>query len=183
MADYSHAKTQLFYISYDTKYTFSEVQSLTPKIREYLTKWSEKNKIKSYFTGVTAFQYDAKTAGKDDSKRGEILGLVLSLFILIFTFGALLSAFLPLLIGITTIIFLNALIKVLGISINPVSIILSGLLGLGLAIDYSLFIVSRFREETDNKDINNSLNNTMIYSGKTILYSGLIMLCSISGLL
>ncbi len=181
-------KNNIIYIEFDPKLPEGIVQNLTPEIRVFLKNWSEKNNIKTYYTGTSALQYDANTAVKNDSVKGELFALFISLNILIFTFGSLLTAFLPLLTGATTIIFLNAIIKFFSIAINPVSVIITGLVGISLAIDYSLFIVSRFKEELDNfsdqleqRDaLLKVMVNTMVYSGKTILYSGLIMLCCIS---
>lgn len=176
-------KNQLIYIEFSPKYTPIKMQGLTPKIREYLKEWSEKNKIDTYFTGSTAFQYDSKKSGKKDSNKSEFIALLISLIVLIFSFGNIITAFIPIIIGITTIIFLNAFLKFFNISVNPVSQILTGLVGLALAIDYSLFIVSRFKNELKENDKLISLRNSLITSGKTIIYSGLIMIISVSVLL
>lgn len=176
-------KTQLIYVEFNSEYKVVDMQKLTPKIREYLKVWSDKTKIPVYFTGSTPFQYDSKKSGKNDSLKGEIFALILSMFILVFSFGALLSAFLPLIIGATTIIFLNAIMKLLIIPVNPVSQILTGLVGLASAIDYSLFIVNRFKEELKDNNEKEAIKTAILYPGKTVIYSGLIMLVSISVLL
>jgi RND superfamily putative drug exporter len=182
-----HSNTLLL-IKFKTDLAPGKMQDLTPEIRNYLKSWSEKNSTVTWFTGSTAFQYDANTAGRNDSKKGETFALLISFFILIFTFGALFSAFLPLLTGAVTLIFLHAILKLFSLPVNPVSLILGGLTGLSLAIDYSLFVVSRFKEELHNFSgqpdyREKAIGTTILYSGKTILYSGLIMLCSVSVLI
>jgi RND superfamily putative drug exporter len=125
-----------------------------------------------------------KDAGKKDSSKGEFFALFFSLIILIFNFGSLLSALIPILVGATTIIFANTVIKMSGMEIIPISQVLASLVGIALSIDYSLFIVSRFREELKkHQDHTDALSVALSNSGKTIIVSALIMLCSISALL
>jgi RND superfamily putative drug exporter len=177
-------KNKLLFIQFKPDKRFIDMQALTDDIRGLLRKWTAKTGRKTYLTGNTSFHYDSDQAGKQDSKTSESFALLISLVILIYNFGALFSAFLPLLIGATTIIYLNALLKFLGMGTNTLSLILTGLVGLALAIDYSLFIVSRFREEVNqgnNDEV--SLEKTYKFSAKTIFVSALIMLCSISALM
>ncbi len=178
---------QLLYIDFKQKYLFVEVQSLTKEIRNFFNQYQKKDNTKIYLTGNSAFYYDMKDSGKKDSAKGEIFALFCSLIILIFNFGALVSALIPILIGASTIIISNAIIKIFSIQIIPISQVMSGLVGLALSIDYSLFIVNRFREELKKENIiqdgYQALVTSMINSGKTILISALIMICSVSVLL
>lgn len=108
--------------------------------------------------------------------------MLVSFVILVFTFGSLVSAIIPVVIGTITLIFFTAIVKITGISINFISQILSVLTGLALSTDYSLFIISRFKEEMESNDSYVSVYKTLTYSGKTLFYSGLIMVCSVSAL-
>lgn len=183
VTSYVKHKNKLVYIEFDAKYSPIKMQGLTPKIREFLKQWSIKNNVETYYTGSTAFQYDSKKSGKKDSNKSELIALLISLIVLILSFGNILTAFIPIIIGITTILFLNSFLKFFNLPVNPVSQILTGLVGLALAIDYSLFIVSRFKLENKINDSLNSIRNSLISSGKTIIYSGLIMIISVSVLL
>lgn len=176
-------KKKLLYIEFYKEKSFIEIYNITPKIREILKPWSEKKGVKALLTGNPAFQHDGSKAGKKESGRTEILALLLSLVILIYTFGALISASIPLIIGITTIIYLNGAVKFLALEINTLSQILTGLIGLALAIDYSLFIISRYNEERKEKDILESIKVVFMYPIKAIIVSSLIMACSMSVLL
>jgi RND superfamily putative drug exporter len=180
----SEHRMQLYFIQFKLSFMTREAQALAGDIREALVPWEKKYKTRAYLTGQSAFFYDVAEAGQNDSARNEKIAILLASIILVFTFGGLLSAFLPLLIGISTITYLNGLLKLWGFEINSVSRILNGMVGLGLAIDYSLFIVSRFREEIarENNDLK-ALIITLKNSGKTILFSALIMVCSVSVLL
>lgn len=178
-----HAQ-QLFYLEYRPDLRVVEAQTQTATVRAWLNQWSARSGLKTYLTGNTAFQQDAKDASKKDSARGEGLALLISLGILIATFGALTSALLPLLMGASTLVGLNSLGLVLGLPVNPVSRILTSLVGLALAIDYSLFLVSRYREELKaGSPPAQALRTTVHKAGNTVLFSALIMMVSLSVLL
>ncbi|MGE3728026.1 MAG: MMPL family transporter [Candidatus Sericytochromatia bacterium] len=175
---------KLLLLEFDSRLRMPEAQALSGPIRAFLKRWSEQTGFKTWLTGNTAFQYDAHQEGNKDSHRGESIALLISFVILILNFGALTSALLPLLMGASTLILLNSLLKLPGFGSNPVSRILTGLVGLALAIDYSLFLVSRFREECkQGKSAEQALAITLKWAGETVLFSALIMFCSIAVLL
>ncbi len=177
-------KYKLIYIDFKSKYLFVESQNLTKNLRVFVKYFENKYNSKMYVTGNASFYYDMKESGKDESSKGELFGLICSFMILIFNFGSLISAFIPIIIGATTLIFTNTVIKLIGMDFNPISQVLSGLVGLALSIDYSLFMVSRFKEEIDKAQKHlEALKISLINSGKTIIVSALIMICSISVLL
>lgn len=171
--------TSLFYVQFKEYFLPREAQALVKDIREVIREWEKEKGLKAYLTGDSAFFYDISESGKNDSSKNEKIALVFAFFILIYIFGGLLSAFLPLLTGATTILYLNTLIILFNIPVNSISQVLNSMIGLGLAIDYSLFMVSRFSEEIESNDTGISLKRTLENSGKTILFSALIMLCSV----
>lgn len=174
----------LLLLEFDPRLRMPEAQALSGPLRQYLKKWSSQTGFKTWLTGNTAFQYDAHQEGHKDSHRGESIALLISFVILILNFGALTAALLPLLMGASTLVLLNSLLKLPGFGSNPVSRILTGLVGLALAIDYSLFLVSRFREERkQGKTVEEALAMTLKWAGETVLFSALIMFCSIAVLL
>lgn len=109
------------------------------------------------------------------------------LVLLVLIFGGLVSASLPLLVGGLAILgsftALHALTYVTDVSIFAVNI--TTFLGLGLAIDYGLFMVSRFREEIDRDGATgpDALAATMATAGRTVAVSGVTVAVSLSGLL
>lgn len=175
---------RLYFIQFKNISDPIDAQKNIKGIRELLVKWQKENGMKTYVTGHSAFFYDMKVQGTQDTSRNERFALILALIILIFNFGGILSAFLPIFMGASTLIFQTALVRFAGMEVNPISQVLNSMIGLGLAIDYSLFIVSRFKEElTKEKESIAALITTLKNSGSTILFSALIMLCSISALL
>ncbi|MFA1540724.1 MMPL family transporter [Actinomadura monticuli] len=122
-----------------------------------------------------------------DIPRAEAVAMPLLLVLLVLIFGGLVAASLPLLIGGIAILgsftALHALAYVTDVSSFAVNI--TTFLGLGLAIDYGLFMVSRFREELrrDGTSVEDALATTMDTAGRTVAVSGVTVAVSLSGLL
>ncbi|WP_149263493.1 MMPL family transporter [Actinomadura sp. K4S16] len=122
-----------------------------------------------------------------DIGRAEGMAMPVLLVLLVLIFGGLVSASLPLLVGGLAILgsftALHALTYVTDVSIFAVNI--TTFLGLGLAIDYGLFMVSRFREEIgrDGATAEDALAATMATAGRTVAVSGVTVAVSLSGLL
>src|SRR5215203_2144822 len=99
--------------------------------------------------GGPAFYGDVQTVSEADLQRSEIISLPLAALALVFVFGSLVSAGVPLVVGGAAVVVALAGIFVVA-SLMPMSIFvlnLATLLGLGLGVDYSLLMTSRFREE------------------------------------
>jgi len=112
----------------------------------------------------------------EDIIRAEIVAVPIVVLLLIFVFGSLVAAGLPLFVGGLAIVG-SFLIIWIGSQFTDVSIFALNLvtgLGLGLGIDYSLLVVNRFREErAAGNDVATSVSNTVASAGKTVLFSGL----------
>ena len=121
-----------------------------------------------------------------DLLRAELIAVPLTLILLLFVFRGLVAAALPMLVGVIAVLGTLLSLFVIG-SITDVSLYainLTTALGLGLAIDYSLFIVSRFREELQaGRDVEGAVIRTMETAGKTVLISALTVAVSLAALL
>lgn len=122
-----------------------------------------------------------------DLKFAEMVSFPILAVLLLIVFRNLLSALLPLMIGVLSILgaflILHGLTTVMDISIYSINIIT--LLGLGLAIDYSLFMVSRFREELrgNRGNAKRAIAATMKTAGRTVFFSGVTVMVSLLALL
>ena len=99
--------------------------------------------------GGPAFYGDVQTVSESDLRRSEVISLPLAGLALILVFGSLVAAAVPLAVGGSAVIVALAIIFGLA-NLTPMSIFvlnLATLLGLGLGVDYSLLLTSRFREE------------------------------------
>jgi RND superfamily putative drug exporter len=136
--------------------------------------------------GSDAVFADIGSTIESDLLRAELIAIPLTLVLLLFVFRSVIAALLPLFVGVTAIFGTLLSLFIVG-SVTDVSIYavnLTTALGLGLAIDYSLFIVSRFREELQAGRTNEAaVVRTIETAGKTILISALTVAVSLSALL
>jgi putative drug exporter of the RND superfamily len=137
-------------------------------------------------TGSQPVQSDYNRITGDDASRGERLSVPLSLLLLFLVFGSLVAAALPLAVAIFATLgglaLLALLTRVMDVDSSASNVTI--FLGLGLGIDYSLFIVSRFREELRRgRDVEHALRVTYATAGTAITVSGLTVAIGFSGLL
>ena len=129
----------------------------------------------------------AMAAGMDeDIHRAEIIALPLVAIMLFFIFGGVIAACLPVLIGGLTIAGSLGVMKVLAqvTELNIFAQSVVTLIGLGIAIDYGLFIVSRFREElAEGYDTPSAIRRTVMTSGQTVVFSATIIVAALACLL
>ena len=123
---------------------------------------------------------------KTDLLLAEGIAIPLTFILLAFVFGALVASAMPLVVGVGAILgsffFTYQLTLVTDVSVFALNLITG--LGLGLGIDYALLIVNRFREEMHNgKSVEESAIITVGTAGKTVFYSGLTVMVTLSALL
>ncbi|HKE81567.1 MAG TPA: MMPL family transporter [Solirubrobacteraceae bacterium] len=123
---------------------------------------------------------------KRDLTKAEAIALPLTLLALFLVFGGLVAAALPLAIGVVSIVGTLLALRLIS-EVTPVSVFavnLATALGLGLAIDYSLLIVGRYREELRRgAEPRMAVAATMATAGRTVLVSAVIVAISLAGLL
>ncbi len=136
--------------------------------------------------GFAAAFHEVNSVVEHDLLRAEAIAVPLTLILLLFVFGSLVAAAMPLTIGGVAVVGTLLSLRVID-GITPVSIFavnLTTVLGLGLAIDYSLFIVSRFREElAAGRDLPAALEETLAHAGRTVAGSALTVAAAVSALL
>jgi RND superfamily putative drug exporter len=123
---------------------------------------------------------------ESDLQKAEMIALPITLLLLIIVFGSVVAALLPLAVGIFAIIGTFAVLQVLTLftDVSIFSLNLTTALGLGLAIDYSLFVVSRFREELANGyDTRAAVSRTVRTAGRTVLFSAMTVAISLAAML
>ena len=136
--------------------------------------------------GVVAFGEQANKQTEEDITRAEIFSLPVLFVLLVLIFRGLIAALSPLVIGgiaiLGAFVAVRALTYLTDISVFAINVIT--LLGLGMAVDYSLFVVSRFREELGNgRDVPTAIRITVATAGRTVLVSGLTIVLALSSLL
>lgn len=120
-----------------------------------------------------------------DLERAEMITLPILAVLLFFVFRSIVAALLPLLLGVISIVGAFAVTRLLTnvADIDQYSLNVITILGLGLSVDYSLLMVSRFREELAKGGTTAAaVRRTVMTSGRTILFSGLTVMASLSAL-
>lgn len=121
-----------------------------------------------------------------DIKRAELIGLPLVAVLLLFVFGGVIAASIPLVVGVLSIAGSLGILSLLAsvTQVNTFAQSVVTLLGLGLAIDYGLFMVSRFREEmAEGVPVPRAVANTTATAGQTVVFSAAMVAVALSGLL
>jgi putative drug exporter of the RND superfamily len=135
-------------------------------------------------TGAAAMNHDFYQVTREDLRRSELVVLPLVLVLLLLVFGSGVSAMLPVVVGVLAValglagtVLLGRITPVSGYASNIVSMI-----GLGVAIDYSLFVVTRFREEMREHPVAEALARTLATAGRAVIFSGLTVAIGLASL-
>jgi uncharacterized membrane protein YdfJ with MMPL/SSD domain len=122
---------------------------------------------------------------RSDLERAELIALPIVLLLSLAVFRGVVAALLPPLVGVVaigvTLLGLRAVVELMDVSVFALNLITG--LGLGLAIDYSLLLVSRYREETARRGAGpDALRATLATAGRTIVFSALTVAAAMASL-
>jgi trehalose monomycolate/heme transporter len=164
---------------------------------ELLDNWDrvepalESERLQTDLAGSFAVYGDVNETSSEDLERAELISLPIVILLALLIFGSLVAASMPALVGALAVVGSLAVVRLLtaftDVSVFSVNVI--SLLGMGLAIDYALFVISRFREELaglpmdDPEASTKAITTTMVTAGRTVLFSGLTVAAAMSSLL
>jgi putative drug exporter of the RND superfamily len=178
------------FISEDGKKSYAVVTSnvsvdATRNVVDEVRSKVRSDELETYVTGAPAVYQDLEEASNEDVKDAEKYAFPFAVIILIFAFGTLVAAGVPVLIGGASVVTaLATLYFIAGVyDMSVFTLTLSTMLGLGLGIDYALFFVSRFREELEAYPAVEAVPRTVATAGRSIFFSGTAVLIGLSGLL
>jgi RND superfamily putative drug exporter len=137
-------------------------------------------------TGAAAWGYEGNQLAASDLRRGELIGIPAALVILVVVFGALVAAVVPLILAGAAVAVAAAASALLGttfsLSVYALNIIMS--MGLAVGIDYSLFVISRFREERRRAlEVDTAVSVTGATANRAVFFSGMTVVLSLLGML
>jgi len=137
-------------------------------------------------TGSAAWETEAHDLAGSDLTRGELIGAPIAFVILLLVFGTLVAAVLPLGLAFLAVVIGSALTALLGqgfqVSVFAINIVT--MMGLAVGIDYSLLIVSRFREErAAGRSRDDAVARTGATAGRAVLFSGGTVVLALTGML
>jgi putative drug exporter of the RND superfamily len=136
--------------------------------------------------GANPAQDEFRDGARRDLERGEMFALPLVILLLLLIFRGLVALTMPLIVAVVSVA--GALLILLGVShltdISTYSVNVVTMVGLGLAVDYALLLVSRFREErAAGHEAEAAVERTLRTAGRTVAFSGLTVTVALAGLL
>jgi putative drug exporter of the RND superfamily len=160
-----------------------EAQRLVPEFEAALVP---QDGVRISVTGAGASYRDIETATQRDLRRAEVIVFPIALVALLLVFGSVVAALMPLAIGAAgvTLVLVSILVATRVTDLSIFVLNLATMLGLGLSVDYSLFVTSRFREELTRNGGNVPLavERTIATAGKAVFFSGATVLIGLTGL-
>jgi RND superfamily putative drug exporter len=162
-----------------------EFSGLPPDLYPALRRLVHSETLDVVSVGNVALNHDFTEVARKDLGRVEMLILPAVAVLLLLVFGSVVAAALPLAVGALAMTGAMAttlmLARFVSVSIYAPNIV--SMIGLGVAIDYSLFVVSRFREEIRERAPAEALARTVATAGRAILFSGLTVAIGLLGML
>ena len=151
----------------------------------------ESDVLETDLAGPWAVFGDVNHIAAEDLERAEMFSLPIVLVLSFLIFGSLVAASMPVVVGAVAVVGSLAVVRLItGVTeVSVFSINVITLLGMGLAIDYALFVINRFREELaklpveDPGAVRTAIIATMTTAGRTVLFSGLTVAAAMSSLL
>src|SRR5918911_1194974 len=135
--------------------------------------------------GAPAIWSNFQDVSKRQLAEGEAIGFPLILVILLAAFGTMAAAATPVLLGVVAVVITGAVIYGLA-SVTQMSVYvtnMASMIGIGVAVDYSLFVVSRYRRELRaGADSDEALRRALASSGTAVVFSGATVAVSLAGL-
>ncbi|HLV97181.1 MAG TPA: MMPL family transporter [Ktedonobacterales bacterium] len=132
-----------------------------------------------HLTGDAVVDSELSQITQQDTEQAELVALPIALVVLIIVFGSLIAALTPLLLAVVAVPVALALVYLIAVH-TPTSVFVlnvASIIGLGISIDYSLFMVRRFRDElAQGRSPREAVAWTVATSGEAILFSGLTVM-------
>ncbi|HEY7951122.1 MAG TPA: MMPL family transporter [Solirubrobacterales bacterium] len=154
-------------------------------LREDLDLGVAEGGVTTYLAGQPTVWAGLQELSKEDLSKAEAGGFPIVALILLVVFGSLAAAALPLALGFVSVIVTGALIYFLSLEMSTSVFVtnMASMIGIGVAIDYSLFILARYREErTKGRDPDAARSEALATSGLAVTFSGLAVIVSLAGL-
>jgi RND superfamily putative drug exporter len=154
-------------------------------LREDLDPGSAAAGVTPYLVGQPTVWAGMQEISKRDLSRAEATGFPIVAVILLVVFGSLAAALLPLTLGFVSVLLTGALIYFISLQMTTSVFVtnMASMIGIGVAVDYSLFILARYREEREaGAGRSEARARALSTSGLAVTFSGLAVIISLAGL-
>ena len=154
-------------------------------LREDLEPGSADAGVTPYLVGQPTIWAGMQEISKEDLEKAEKTGFPIVAIILLVVFGSLAAAALPLALGFVSVLVTGALIYFFSLQLETSVFVtnMASMIGIGVAVDYSLFILARYREEREaGAEKAEARSRSLSTSGLAVTFSGLAVIISLAGL-
>jgi uncharacterized membrane protein YdfJ with MMPL/SSD domain len=154
-------------------------------LREDLDPGTAAAGVTPYLVGQPTIWAGMQEISKEDLAKAESSGFPIVAIILLVVFGSLAAAALPLALGFVSVLVTGALIYFISLEMTTSVFVtnMASMIGIGVAVDYSLFILARYREEREaGRDRDQARALALSTSGLAVTFSGLAVIISLAGL-
>jgi uncharacterized membrane protein YdfJ with MMPL/SSD domain len=154
-------------------------------LREDLDPGDAAGGVTPYLVGQPTIWAGMQEISKEDLAKAESSGFPIVALILLVVFGSLAAAALPLALGFVSVLVTGALIFFISLQVNTSVFVtnMASMIGIGVAVDYSLFILARYREEREaGREKDEARARALSTSGLAVTFSGLAVIISLAGL-
>jgi len=154
-------------------------------LREALDPGAVDAGVTPYLAGQSTVWAGMQELSKEDLAKAEAGGFPIVALILLVVFGSLAAAALPLTLGFVSVIVTGALIYFISLQMSTSVFVtnMASMIGIGVAVDYSLFILARYREERrEGRGCEEARSEALATSGLAVAFSGIAVIVSLAGL-
>ena len=172
-------------IPLDSKLPPSRQNDPASDLREQVDPGVADDGVTTYLAGQPAAWAGLQELSKEDLETAEKTGFPIVALILLAVFGSLAAASLPLMLGFASVLITGAVIYLLSQQLEMSVFVtnMASMIGIGVAVDYSLFILARFREEVRaGRGAAEARAEALATSGLAVAFSGMAVVISLAGL-
>jgi RND superfamily putative drug exporter len=169
----------------DTELSTDAQTDAASDLREAIDPGAAEDGVTPYLAGQPASWAGLQELSKEDLEKAEMIGFPIVALILLAVFGSLAAASLPLALGFVSVIITGAVIFLLSQQMEMSVFVtnMASMIGIGVAVDYSLFILARFREEVrSGAGAERARSEALATSGLAVVFSGMAVVISLAGL-
>jgi len=166
--------------------TEEEAKAAIPKLREAFHANVTDSIDEAYIIGFPAVSFDITDGSSEDLHRAEYFSMPLTIFLLLLVFGTIVAAGLPVMLGAAAVVSALGVLYLIAqrMETSIFAMNTASMIGLGLGIDFSLLMVSRFREERAiGQTPHQATVRTVATAGQSIVFSGLTVMLGLSVML
>jgi RND superfamily putative drug exporter len=169
--------------------TFADTEELStylPEIESLREAVEENGVLSARSFGAVTLEEDFSTLAEEDLARGEMFGVIVALVVLVLVFGAVVAGVVPIIMGIASIAVALGITALVGRAVDFSFFVTNmiTMMGLAVGIDYSLFIVSRYREERfKGRDRIDAIARAGATASRAVFFSGMTVVLALIGML